>query len=231
MLTANTAFAQFNTVSQDVPRYKVSVTSAPVPTPRLPDAPLASTKTNSDSLQAGQQKKRIDLRMSVAYPLKHIQVTSPFGYRRDPFTGKKRMHNGLDLHARGDKVFAMLPGIVHKVGYDKRSGIFVTLRHGDITISYCHLSKVAVRKGDVVSAETIVGITGNTGRSTGEHLHITYNHLIYTPPLQLASNMQAEGEVCKSNGCNRTNSQIRNFMIATTHHSASNTSILVHFRP
>ena len=156
MLTANTAFAQFNTVSQDVPRYKVSVTSAPVPTPRLPDAPLASTKTNSDSLQA-----------------KHIQVTSPFGYRRDPFTGKKRMHNGLDLHARGDKVFAMLPGIVHKVGYDKRSGIFVTLRHGDITISYCHLSKVAVRKGDVVSAETIVGITGNTGRSTGEHLHIT----------------------------------------------------------
>ena len=161
MLTANTAFAQFNTVSQDVPRYKVSVTSAPVPTPRLPDAPLASTKTNSDSLQAGQQKKRIDLRMSVAYPLKHIQVTSPFGYRRDPFTGKKRMHNGLDLHARGDKVFAMLPGI------------FVTLRHGDITISYCHLSKVAVRKGDVVSAETIVGITGNTGRSTGEHLHIT----------------------------------------------------------
>lgn len=109
----------------------------------------------------------------MAYPLKHIQVTSPFGYRRDPFTGKKRMHNGLDLQARSDKVFAMLPGIVHKVGYDKRSGIFVILRHGDITISYCHLSKVAVRKGDVVSAGTIVGITGNTGRSTGEHLHIT----------------------------------------------------------
>lgn len=83
------------------------------------------------------------------------------------------MHNGLDLQARGDKVFAMLPGIVHKVGYDKRSGIFVILRHGDITSSYCHLSKVAVQKGGVVSAGTIVGITGNTGRSTGEHLHIT----------------------------------------------------------
>jgi len=172
-LTANSAFAQFNTVSQDAPRYKVSVKSASQPTPRLPDAPLASTNTNSDSLQTGQPKKRIDLRKSVAYPLKHIQVTSPFGYRRDPFTGKKRMHNGLDLQARSDKVFAMLPGIVHKVGYDKRSGIFVILRHGDITISYCHLSKVAVRKGDVVSAGTIVGITGNTGRSTGEHLHIT----------------------------------------------------------
>ncbi len=173
MLAANSAFAQFNTVSQDVPRYKVSVKSASVATPRLPNTSLASTNTNSDSLHAGQQKKRIDLHLSVAYPLKHIQVTSPFGYRRDPFTGKKRMHNGLDLHARGDNVFAMLPGIVHKVGYDKCSGIFVTLRHDDITISYCHLSKVAVRKGDVVSAGTIVGITGNTGRSTGEHLHIT----------------------------------------------------------
>ena len=173
MLRANSTFAQFNTVLQQTPRYKVSVKSADKPTPRLPVTPASSANPVPDSLQAVQQKKRIDLRQSVAYPLKQIQVTSPFGYRRDPFTGKKRMHNGLDLHARGDKVFAMLHGIVHKVGYDKRSGIFVTLRHGDITISYCHLSKVTVRKGDVVSAGTVVGITGNTGRSTGEHLHIT----------------------------------------------------------
>lgn len=173
MLRANSTFAQFNTVLQQTPRYKVSVKSADKPTPRLPVTPASSANPVPDSLQAVQQKKRIDPRQSVAYPLKHIQVTSPFGYRRDPFTGKKRMHNGLDLHAHNDKVFAILHGIVHKVGYDKRSGIFVTLRHGDITISYCHLSKVAVRKGDVVSAGTVVGITGNTGRSTGEHLHIT----------------------------------------------------------
>lgn len=147
--------------------------SASQPTPRLPDTLAPSATASSDSLQTSQQKKRIDLRQSMAYPLKHIQVTSPFGYRRDPFTGKKRMQNGLDLHARSDKVFAMLHGIVHKVGYDKRSGIFVPLRHGDITVSYCHLSKVAVRKGYVVSAGTVVGITGDTGRSIGEHLHIT----------------------------------------------------------
>jgi murein DD-endopeptidase MepM/ murein hydrolase activator NlpD len=173
LLTASTAFAQFNTVSHDTPRYKVSVKSATQPTPRLPDASAPSATPYSDSLQTSQQKKRIDQRQGVAYPLKHIQVTSPFGYRHDPFTGKKRMHNGLDLHARSDKVFAMLHGIVHKVGYDKCFGIFVTLRHGDITVSYCHLSKVTVRKGDVVYAGTVVGITGNTGRSTGEHLHIT----------------------------------------------------------
>ena len=78
---------------------------------------------------------------------------------------------GALLTYRNSKSY-MLYGIVHKVGYDKRSGIFVILRHGDITVSYCHLSKVAVRKGDVVSAGTVVGVTGNTGRSTGEHLHI-----------------------------------------------------------
>ena len=75
LLTANTAFTQFNTVSQDVPKYKVSERSASQPTPRLLDAPLASTNTNSNSLQTGQPKKRIDIRKCVAYPLKHIHST------------------------------------------------------------------------------------------------------------------------------------------------------------
>ena len=119
------------------------------------------------------QKKRTSHAISAAYPLSKIRVTGPYGYRRDPFTGKKRMHNSLDLHARGDKVFAMLHGSVDKVGYDKRSGIFVTLHHGNITVSYCHLSKVMVAKGTTVQPGSVVGITGSTGRSTGEHLHIT----------------------------------------------------------
>lgn len=83
------------------------------------------------------------------------------------------MHNGLDLHARNDEVYSMLRGTVVKVGYDKRSGIFVTIAHGDITVSYCHLSKALVTKGVIVRPGSVVGITGNTGRSTGEHLHIS----------------------------------------------------------
>ena len=79
---------------------------------------------------------------SVSLPLKRIKVTSPFGMRKDPFTGKRRMHNVIDLHARNDEVYAMFPGVVKKVGYDKRSGNYVTLQHGDYTVSYCHLSKV-----------------------------------------------------------------------------------------
>ena len=67
----------------------------------------------------------------------------------------------------------MMEGVVVKVGQDKASGKYVTLRHGNYTVSYCHLSKVLVGKGAAVRPRDVVGITGSTGRSTGEHLHIT----------------------------------------------------------
>ena len=62
------------------------------------------------------------------------------------------MHNGIDLRARNDEVYAMFPGVVKKVGYDKCSGNYVTLQHGDYTVSYCHLSKVTLNKGTRVHA-------------------------------------------------------------------------------
>jgi murein DD-endopeptidase MepM/ murein hydrolase activator NlpD len=77
------------------------------------------------------------------------------------------------LQARGDKVLAMMAGTVVKVGQDKTSGKYVTLQHGNCMISYCHLSKILVARGTAVRPRDAVGITGSTGRSTGEHLHIT----------------------------------------------------------
>ncbi len=70
-------------------------------------------------------------------------------------------------------VYAMLPGQVIKVGEDKRSGIYVTLRHGDFTVSYCHHYAVTVRKGDCVLVGSTVVCSGNSGRSTGPHTHLT----------------------------------------------------------
>lgn len=119
------------------------------------------------------KKKWMDRYLSVSYPLRYIKVTSPYGYRKDPFTGKSKFHGGLDLRARGDKVMAMMEGVVVKVGQDKTSGKYVTLRHGRYTVSYCHLSKILIVKGAIVHPRDVVGITGSTGRSTGEHLHIT----------------------------------------------------------
>ena len=124
--------------------------------------------------------------MSVSYPLRKIKVNSPYGVRRDPFTGKKSKHNGIDLYARNDEVFAMLDGQVFKTGQDKRSGKYVVLRHGDYTVSYCHLSRILTVKGASVRPGEVVGITGSTGRSTGEHLHITVHYRKkYVNPLVL----------------------------------------------
>ena len=67
----------------------------------------------------------------------------------------------------------MMQGEVIKVGRDKRSGLYVTLRHGDFTISYCHLSQTLVTKGTHVYPGTVIAMTGNSGRSTGPHLHLT----------------------------------------------------------
>ena len=104
--------------------------------------------------------------------LAHFSI-SIYSYRKDPFTGKRKFHGGIDLHARGEQVLAMMEGVVIKVGQDKTSGKYVTLRHGNYTVSYCHLSRVLAAKGTVVRPRDAVGITGSTGRSTGEHLHIT----------------------------------------------------------
>ena len=115
----------------------------------------------------------IDRYLSVSYPLEQIHVTSPYGKRKDPFTGKASHHCGIDLKARNEEVKAMFDGYVESIGQDSRSGRYIVLRHGNYLISYCHLSQVSVREGEELLAGDVVGITGNTGRSTGEHLHIT----------------------------------------------------------
>ena len=111
--------------------------------------------------------------ISVSYPLEKMKVTSPYGMRKDPMTGIYKKHNGVDLRARKAMVYSMFPGIVHKVGYDERSGNYVIIQHGEIAVSYCHLSKILILKGSRVHAHEVIGISGNTGRSTGEHLHVT----------------------------------------------------------
>lgn len=111
--------------------------------------------------------------ISVSYPLEKMKVISPYGMRKDPMTGIYKKHNGVDLRARKAMVYSMFPGIVYKVGYDERSGNYVIIHHGEIAVSYCHLSKILIIKGSRVHAHEVIGISGNTGRSTGEHLHVT----------------------------------------------------------
>ena len=174
-LAVSSAKAQFNTVSDNVCRYKVKKVEEKFLLPA--NQPVDSIQANllqqeTDSVD-NKQEQWISSYPSITYPLKSIKVTSPYGYRRDHFTGKLSWHNGLDLRAKNEPAYAMMDGIVEKVGYDNRSGNYVTLRHGKFYISYCHLSSIIVRKGESVFPGIIVGVTGNTGRSTGYHLHLT----------------------------------------------------------
>ena len=168
--------AQFHTVSNGSNLYKIE-TVAEVPGGNLATDIVEPSKErevcNAVSDKDEVREQLIAQYISVSYPLKKIKVNSNFGMRNDPFTGKPAKHNGLDLHAQGDEVYSMLAGRIKKVGKDKRSGNYVVLEYGNYTVSYCHLSKVLVRKGDSVNAGDVVGISGSTGRSTGEHLHLT----------------------------------------------------------
>ena len=131
--------AQFHTIASRPLQNKVET---------VKDRPKSETVGVKDSLaMVGKKEESIDREkwlewhMSVSLPLKKIKVTSPFGMRKDPFTGERKMHNGIDLYARNDEVYAMFPGVVKKVGYDKRSGNFIILQHGDYSVVYCHLSR------------------------------------------------------------------------------------------
>lgn len=184
MLFGTHAKAQFNTVSYPNHRYKFSVEKTVAATNRKEATPESITSENekyvpdkiSLSSTVSVRLEQMESYLSVCYPLKHIKINSPYGYRKDPFTGKRTFHNGIDLHARSARVFAMMQGRVLKVGQDKVSGKYVTLQHGNFTVSYCHLSQTLVSRGQIVKVGEIVGITGNTGRSTGEHLHLTIRH-------------------------------------------------------
>lgn len=167
-----TASAQFHTVTPHTARYRIERVgqgTAGKTTEVTEKAAVEGLPADTASMR----KQWIDSYLSVSYPLKEIHVTSPFGIRTDPFTKKRKRHNGLDLRADRCETYAMMHGIVVKAGQDRVSGKYVTVRHGNFSVSYCHLSECRVKKGDNVRPGDVIGISGNTGRSTGSHLHLT----------------------------------------------------------
>lgn len=164
--------AQFHTVTPQTARYRIErVAQGRAGKTTEVTGTAAPAKLSVDT--ASMRKQWIDSYLSVSYPLKELHVTSPFGVRTGPFTKKRKRHNGLDLRADRCETYAMMHGMVVKAGQDRISGKYVTVRHGDFSVSYCHLSECRVKKGDCVRPGDVVGISGNTGRSTGSHLHLT----------------------------------------------------------
>ncbi len=173
-------YAQFNTVGT-INNKRIYTTNPPKPKEALKDSIVVAdsvpdsttTGNDGDGINIVTSLDNHNLMSLVALPLEKIHINSEFGMRRHPIYHKRIMHNGIDLSARYEKVYSMFPGSVIKVGQDSRSGKFVTVRTGNYTISYCHLSQQIVKEKEFVSAGTIIAISGNTGASTGPHLHLT----------------------------------------------------------
>ena len=110
----------------------------------------------------------------IVMPLKsNLSITSGYGSRIHPIFGMRKMHNGIDLKADHEDVYAVLDGIVIESGWDsKGGGNYIKMKHFDrFETAYLHLSQMYYRTGEKVRAGFIIGKSGNTGNSTGPHLH------------------------------------------------------------
>ena len=119
-------------------------------------------------------------------PISYTMVSSPFGYRYHPISGKYKMHYGIDLAApTGRPIYATRGGTVSYTGYEKGgAGNWVQINHGDGYKSvYMHMTKYVVKTGQNVAQGQLIGYCGSTGGSTGPHLHfgISYNGTYVNP--------------------------------------------------
>jgi len=112
-------------------------------------------------------------------------ITSRFGRRIDPINGKPAYHRGVDIRGRmGTDVKATADATVITQNYDKVKGRYIELDHGNGFLTrYAHLKKSLVQKGDAVKRGQVIGLVGNSGRSTGPHVHyeIHYDNKIVNP--------------------------------------------------
>ncbi|WP_231638841.1 M23 family metallopeptidase [Aurantiacibacter marinus] len=106
-------------------------------------------------------------------PVSRVRLTSQYGYRVHPVTGRGSNHSGIDLAvSTGTPVVATADGEVRIAHYQGAYGLLVALDHGEgVQTRYAHLSSIAVSAGQMVSEGDLIGRSGSTGRSTGPHLH------------------------------------------------------------
>lgn len=136
-------------------------------------------------------------RIPLSRPMTNYYISSQYGDRIDPITKARAMHRGLDfVGPHKEEIISPSPGKVILAGRYSEYGKAIVIDHGyGITTRYGHLSKIKVKKGDIVKKGDVIGLQGNTGRSTGAHLHyeIRYKNL----PLNPAKFIKAGDKILK----------------------------------
>ncbi|OXS61615.1 hypothetical protein B1A99_03085 [Cohnella sp. CIP 111063] len=131
----------------------------------------------ADSMEANLRKaerRQAELdALPSAWPTVSRRLTSGFGYRSDPFTRKSAFHAGVDITGDvGDPIFAAGDGTVSEAGFNRTRGNYIIIAHRTgLESHYLHLSKIGVKIGQRVERGDRIGEMGNSGRSTGPHLH------------------------------------------------------------
>jgi murein DD-endopeptidase MepM/ murein hydrolase activator NlpD len=130
-------------------------------------------KKNFNLLRDDLEKKVKQLAATPSIQPTEGWVTSRFGYRKSPFTGRKEFHKGLDIAARkGNPIVAPADGVITYAGSKGLLGKVVVIDHGyGLVTRYGHLGKICMKKGDKVKREDIIARVGMSGRTTGPHLH------------------------------------------------------------
>ena len=126
----------------------------------------------ADGLESWNGLRRLNEILPLGKPV-NSRITSNFGTRKDPFTGKPKKHRGIDFSGKiGTELLAVAPGRVVSAGERVGYGTTVEIDHGlGFTTLYAHLSQILVSRGDWVRPGTVIGLAGSSGRSTGPHLH------------------------------------------------------------
>ncbi len=134
---------------------------------------LVDEQQQSNLLQDYLEEQKAVLNFTPSIRPVRGWISSGFGYRRSPFTGKREFHRGLDIvNRKGSPVVVTADGRVKFAGHNGGYGNLVVVDHGmGVETKYGHLYRIEVKVGDKVIRGQEIGALGNTGRSTGPHLH------------------------------------------------------------
>jgi murein DD-endopeptidase MepM/ murein hydrolase activator NlpD len=138
-----------------------------------------------ESIDTNNYYKEAMKKIPLGKPVWTYWLSSPFGKRKDPFNAKSAAHKGVDLASNtGNKIKTMAEGKVTRAGWATGYGKVIEIDHGNgFKTKYGHLNKIYVNKGQQVAQNEAIGEVGNTGRSTGPHLHyeVLYNGVPLNP--------------------------------------------------
>lgn len=168
-----------------LPAHSITSATSTGTTSTVPAMGGEDAVTQGTAAPAGASLAQLHLAVDAVAPLTEAVLTSPYGYRENPITGEHSFHKGVDLSAvAGTPIYSLYDGVVSAAGTSSSYGNYVRVRHsGGVEVMYAHCSYVLVEKGQAVKAGERIAKVGNTGNSTGSHLHIElrFNGIVYDP--------------------------------------------------